>query len=73
LAPDRPGPPAFPGGEMKIGTIIQIFGLINLALVFFQVSTGLRIFKVPFSVHKKTGLLLLVSALIHGGMAIYYN
>lgn len=58
---------------MKIGAIIQLLGIINLLLVLFQVSTGLRIFKVPFAVHKKTGLLLLLTALIHGGLAIYFS
>jgi hypothetical protein len=37
------------------------------------VSSGLRIFKVPFTVHKKTGLLLLFTAFIHGGLAIYFD
>ncbi len=58
---------------MKIGAIIQLLGIINLLLVFFQASTGLRILKVPFGVHKKTGLLLLLTALLHGGLAIYFS
>jgi hypothetical protein len=58
---------------MKIGSIIELFGVINLLLVLFQVSSGLRFFKVPFPVHKKTGLLLLLTALIHGGLAIYFD
>jgi hypothetical protein len=58
---------------MKAGSIIELFGIINLVLVLFQVSSGLRIFKVPFAVHKKTGLLLLFTALIHGGLAIYFD
>jgi hypothetical protein len=58
---------------MKAGSIIALFGIINLVLVLFQVSSGLRIFKVSFAVHKKTGLLLLFTALIHGGLAIYFD
>jgi len=56
---------------MKIGSIILILGVINLLLVLFQVSTGLRFLKVPFSVHKRTGILLLITALIHGALAFY--
>jgi hypothetical protein len=58
---------------MKVGSIIELFGIINLLLVLFQVSSGLRILKIPFAVHKKTGLLLLFTALIHGGLAIYFD
>ena len=58
---------------MKIGGIIELFGIINLFLVLFQVSSGLRFLKVSFAVHKKTGLLLLLTALIHGGLAIYFD
>jgi len=58
---------------MKVGSIIELFGIINFLLVLFQVSSGLRIFKVPFTVHKKTGLLLLFTALIHGGLAVYFD
>lgn len=58
---------------MKIGAIIELFGIINLLLVLFQAGSGLRIFKVPFALHKKTGLLLLLTALIHGGLAVYFD
>ena len=58
---------------MKIGSIIELFGIINLLLVLFQVGSGLRIIKIPFAFHKKTGLLLLLTALIHGGLAIYFD
>jgi hypothetical protein len=58
---------------MKIGSIIAFFGIVNLLLVLFQVSSGLRIFKVSFAVHKKTGLLLLFTALIHGSLAIFLD
>ena len=58
---------------MKIGGIIELFGIINLFLVLFQVSSGLRFLKVSFAVHKKTGLLLLLTALIHGSLAIFLD
>ena len=57
---------------MAIGgvSIILVLGICNLVLILFQLATGLRFIKVRFGVHKKTGILLLVMALIHGGLAI---
>lgn len=53
---------------MTIGgvSIILIGGLVNLVLLLFQLLSGLRYIKVPFGVHRKTGILLVFSAIIHG-------
>jgi len=51
-------------------SIILILGLCNLALILFQLASGLRIIKIRLGVHKKTGLALLVVAVIHGVLAI---
>ncbi|MFO7666730.1 MAG: hypothetical protein R6V76_08935 [Desulfobacterales bacterium] len=53
---------------MTIGgvSIILIGGLVNLVLLLFQLLSGLRYIKVPFGVHKKTGILLVFCAIIHG-------
>ena len=56
---------------MKIGSIILILGMINFLLVLFQISTGLRFIRVPSPIHKRTGILLFITALIHGTLAIY--
>ncbi|MCX5912465.1 MAG: hypothetical protein NTV04_11090 [Deltaproteobacteria bacterium] len=56
---------------MKLGTLVELLGIINFLLVLFQVSSGLRFLKIPFPLHRKTGLLLFFTALIHGGLAIY--
>jgi len=45
---------------------ILLLGIVNLLLLSFQLSTGLRWVKVPFGVHRKTGIALFVSALLHG-------
>ena len=47
---------------MKTGgvSLILILGIVNLLLLSFQLSTGLRWVKVPFGVHRKTGIVLLV-------------
>ncbi len=53
---------------MTIGgvSIILIGGLVNLILLLFQLLSGLHYIKVPLGVHKKTGILLVVFAIIHG-------
>jgi hypothetical protein len=55
---------------MKIGSVILILGVINFLLVLFQISTGLHFIRVPFSVHRRTGILLFFTALIHGTLAM---
>ncbi|MFC1889898.1 hypothetical protein ACFL4G_09090 [Thermodesulfobacteriota bacterium] len=53
---------------MTIGgvSILLISGAINILLVLFQVLSGTRVIRVNPGVHRKTGLLLLVTALGHG-------
>lgn len=57
---------------MKIGgvSIILVLGLVNLLLLSLQLSSGLRWIKVPYGVHRKTGIALFVTALIHGILGI---
>ena len=57
---------------MKTGgsSIILVRGLINMVLLTVQMASGLRWLKLPFSVHRKNGILLFVTALIHGVLAI---
>jgi hypothetical protein len=50
--------------------MILLFGIINFVLILFQLSTGMRWIKVPYSTHKKTGIALLTSAVIHALLAI---
>jgi hypothetical protein len=60
---------------MKIGgvSIILILGFINMILILFQLSTGLRWIKVPFKMHRRTGMLLFVSAALHAILAYLGN
>jgi hypothetical protein len=57
---------------MKIGgiSIILILGICNFALLLWQLSSGLRWIRVPFGVHRKTGITLFIIAIIHGTLAI---
>jgi len=59
-------------GSMNIGgiSLILILGIINLILLFFQLSTGLRWMKVRFGIHRKTGIALLISAVLHALLAL---
>lgn len=56
---------------MTIGgvSIILILGILNFLLILFQLSTGLRWLKVPFKVHRRSGIVLLVSGTLHGLLA----
>jgi hypothetical protein len=50
-------------------SLILMLGILNLALILFQVSTGKKWLKVPFSAHRRTGFILLLSALAHAVLA----
>lgn len=60
---------------MKIGgvSIILILGLVNMTLILFQLSTGLRWIRVPFKMHRKTGMVLFISATLHAVLAYLAN
>lgn len=46
-------------------SIVLILGVINFLLILFQLSSGLRLVKVSFLTHRKTGIVLLISAFLH--------
>ncbi|MBP7794829.1 MAG: hypothetical protein KA087_04060 [Candidatus Saccharicenans sp.] len=50
-------------------TFAVIIGTINLLLVLFQVSTGKRWLKVNFIWHRRVGIVLLVTVVIHAILA----
>lgn len=60
---------------MKIGgvSIILVLGFINMILILFQLSTGLRWIKVPFQVHRRSGMILFISAALHAIFAYLAN
>ena len=51
-------------------SIILLLGVFNLILLVFQLSSGMRWVKVSFGAHRKTGVVLLVSAVLHATFAI---
>jgi hypothetical protein len=56
---------------MKIGgvSIVVILGIINFLLVLIQISSGLRWIKVKMTLHRKIGITLFFTALLHGTLA----
>jgi len=60
---------------MKIGgvSVILILGLINMVLILFQLSSGLRWIKIPFGIHRRTGMILFATAALHAILAYLAN
>jgi hypothetical protein len=60
---------------MMIGgiSLILILGILNLLLILFQMTTGLRWIKVSFQIHRGTGITLFVSAVLHAFFAFLAN
>jgi hypothetical protein len=54
-------------------SIIMILGIINLFLLIFQLLSGMRIIQVKFGVHRKTGITLFITGLLHGILGILAN
>jgi hypothetical protein len=54
-------------------SIIMILGMINLLLLIFQFLSGMRIIQIKLGVHKKTGVTLLVTGVLHGILGILAN
>ena len=57
---------------MTIGgvSMILLLGILNLILLLFQLSSGMRWIKVSFAVHRKTGVVLFISAALHATLAL---
>jgi len=51
-------------------SIILLLGIINFILVLIQLAGGLRWVEISFGIHRKTGILLAVTASLHGILAI---
>ena len=50
-------------------SIVLILGIINFTLILVQISTGLRWIKVPFTIHRRSGMTLFFTSAIHGLLA----
>lgn len=50
-------------------------GILLLLLTIFQVLNGLKIIKVPFRIHKITGLVILFLGVLHaiGGLGLWFG
>ena len=54
-------------------SIILLLGIINLLLLLFQLFSGLHIIQVTIGIHKKTGITLFITGLLHGILGILAN
>jgi hypothetical protein len=52
-------------------SMVLILGVINFLLILFQLSSGLRLIKVSFLTHRKSGVALLISASLHAVLGIF--
>ena len=50
-------------------SLILILGVANFILIWFQLASGRRWIKVPISVHRKTGVALVVCGTAHAALA----
>ncbi len=57
---------------MKIGgvSIILLLENVNFLLVLLQLSSGMRWIRVKMTLHRKIGILLFFTAILHGTLAI---
>ena len=57
---------------MRIGgmSLVQLLGLINFMLLMFQLFSGRHWLQVKIGIHRKVGLALVVTASLHGFLAI---
>lgn len=62
-----------PGRRGAAGYLILGLGVLNMLLITFQVASGRRWIKVKISVHRRSGQLLFVLALLHGALALFIN
>lgn len=50
-------------------SLILLLGLVNLALLGFQLCSGMHWVRVPVRVHRISGLMLVASAVLHALLA----
>lgn len=50
-------------------SLVLLLGIVNLILILFQVSTGKKWVKIHFTWHRRLGVLLLLTALVHAILA----
>jgi hypothetical protein len=57
---------------MRIGgiSLVQILGIINFILLLFQLFSGRHWIQVKIGIHRKVGMALVVTATLHGFLAI---
>jgi hypothetical protein len=54
-------------------SIVLLLGVINFFLIIFQFLSGMHYIKVNYKMHRKTGITLLVTGILHGILAVMAN
>ncbi len=49
----------------------MILGIASLLMVMFMLLTGLRIVKLSMKVHRRVGIILAITALLHAGLVMF--
>ena len=50
--------------------MILAFGVLNIVLLVWQLLTGLHVIRISPRVHRKTGIALVASAVVHASLAL---
>jgi hypothetical protein len=53
--------------------IILLLGIVNFLLVLLGVASGMKYIKISFAAHKRAGIILLITAALHGTLAVLAN
>jgi hypothetical protein len=56
--------------SFSLGALLPATGILNFVLIAFQVASGRHLISVPIQVHRRTGQILLVTAAVHGILAL---
>ena len=54
-------------------SVIFLLGIVNLLLLIFQLLSGLHVIEAKIGIHKKTGIILFITGLLHGLLGILAN
>jgi len=58
---------------MELSYLLVPMGIITYCLIIFAVLTGTRVIKLKVKQHKVIGLIVLISASLHGVIYFYLN
>jgi hypothetical protein len=54
-------------------SVVLLLGVVNFFLIIFQFISGMHYIKVNYKLHKKTGIVLFITGILHGILAVLAN